>query len=85
MLNRMNTIVMRSIEHGFVKYFESVSALTVKQTATEIQSNDLDSNIIVATVGGMQEILVACGIYLFGITLGIFIFIAEYFSKRNSL
>lgn len=81
---RLNTIVMRLQEHGLVQYFESVAKRTFKQMNTEIRSNEADSNSMVAKAGGIQEILIACGIYFVGISAGIVIFSLENFSKRNS-
>lgn len=77
--NRLNTIVMRSHEHGFVNYFDSISKRTFKQTTTRAELNT-----VVSDTGGLQEILVSCGIYFVGMLCAIFIFILEYFTKRNS-
>lgn len=82
MLNRLDTIVWRSQEHGLMKYFESVSKRTFKQKAnTEMRSSSLDSNSQMAAAGGLQEILIACGIYLVGVFFGIVIFIVEHLWK----
>lgn len=85
MLNRIDVIALRSQEHGLTKYFKSLSKRTFKQDATsEIVSKSLDPNSLVAKPGGLQEILIACVIYLLGVSLGIIIFIVEYFLKKNS-
>lgn len=81
MRNRINTIVMRSHEHGFLKYFESMAQRTFKQGTFQIRSNTLDQ---MAVAGGLQEILIACAIYLVGISCGLMIFVLEYFLNRNS-
>lgn len=82
--HRLSTIVLRSHEHGFLKYFQSVSKRTVKQTAMETHSNTLKQNTVVADAGGLQEILLACYIYLLGMACGIFTFALEYFFMKNS-
>lgn len=84
MLNRLDTIALRLQEHGLIKYFEILSKLTFKQEATtDMKSKSLDTNAMVAAAGGLQEILIACGIYLVGVSIGTFILIAEYFWKRH--
>lgn len=75
---------MRSHENGLMKYFESVSQRTFTQSTTEMRSNTLKSVILAAAAGGLQEMLIACAIYLLGMSSGIVIFILEYFWKRNS-
>lgn len=80
--NRMKTILMRSQEYGLMKYFESLSQRTFKQITTEMRSHTLNSVTMVATAGGLQEILIACAIYLIGTFCGIVTFIVEYFSTR---
>lgn len=82
LLNRLNTIALRWQEHGLSKYFKSLSERTFKQKrTTEMRSSSLDP--LVATAGGLEEILIACVIYLVGIVFGIFTFIFEIFRKWN--
>lgn len=82
--NQVNLILMRSQEHGQMKYFKSLSQRTIKQATTEMLSNSLNSVTLVAAAGGLQEILIACAVYLIGMSSGLVVFILECFSKRNS-
>lgn len=77
LVKRLNTFIMRLLEHGLVQHFESVSKRTFKQAATELRAQEADSNLMVAKAGGLHQILIACCIYLIGISLGIVVFIVE--------
>lgn len=74
---------MRSHEHGLIKYFENISERTFKQLTAEMRSNILNSDTMVAVAGCLQEIIIACFIYLIGMSFALVIFFLEYFSKRN--
>lgn len=84
MQNRQNTIIMRSQEHGLMQYFESLSTRTFKQPATQMRSNTVNINKLVASAGGLEELLIAIIIYSTGITFGIIIFIVEYYTKNTN-
>lgn len=83
MQNRLNSIIMRSQENGILKYFEGVSARTCKQPIIEVQSHAASKNIMVATAGGLQEMLIAIIIYFVGISCGVAIFIVECYTKNR--
>lgn len=86
MQNRLNTIVMRSYEHGLVKYFENQSQRTIRQANIEMRANTPKPFVATTTAtGGLQEILIVCCIYLFGIFFSLVIFFIEYFCQRKKI
>lgn len=84
MLSRLDTIVFRSQEHGLMIYFKKLSKRTFKQEATtEKRSISQDPNSLVAASGRLQEILIACVIYMLGVSFGTVIFVLELLRKKN--
>lgn len=79
--SRINAIATRTQEHGLAKYFENACKRTYKKASTVRRS--VDNKSFVASAGSLDEIL-ACVIYLVGISCGLIVFILENFSKRNS-
>lgn len=83
LLNRINTIILHSQEHGLMKYFENMSKRTFKQKTSKMRSNMQNRDLMVAEVGGIEEILIAGVIYLIGILFSAIICFVEYISYPN--